>query len=1121
VHCYFFGRYFFILLLKGLCSMGFKMWFFLSAERVVALVKNSPIIKKAKFFSFLSFVALILSSCAMPAGDAQDVKNKEHLEQASATQAASNNKGANAVFSSDAFAAVRSSIDGAQLNELGDKIPTALAETAINKTENLINQKANEIANSVGQGKTEISLRQLETKNPEFSIKTIQPLTDLTDESTQLTFTQAQISSGENHGERRATINLGIGQRYLLEDGQSIAGINLFTDYETASKHSRASLGLEYQRANFSANVNKYYPLSNKVVIGDYTEEPLAGYDIRLTGQVPYLPWARIKGTQYHWDAITGDDIKGTSLGVEADINASTTFEIGTENSNTASRSGYARLRVQLPYNANPASTHFIITDKAFEDSTKLSLTHLNYVERSNKIRIEKLLNGVSVILGEYNAVTSGATCTLYNASDVAIANGSGVTGPDGMVTLSNVVLPTGFVYSACAGGTYIDEATGITTSGPNLRAGTIYSGTGDEIILASPVSEIAYQLAGDDLAGTITAKNSEVATAFGLNSVDIISTIPTDINTSTAANDDAGKFGTVLAAISQMGENAADANPTATITALVDDMKGSDGSTSGTIEGRDTGNEVVDIAKAITNFKTNSGDNNTRNGTGAEKIDLSTGEGSVRGSLAIAFIDAYLGTGTAPTVQQYVDAGVTGVTANNLAAVNAAVANQTAGTTAQIQALADRAIGINAQTRSIAENSANETNVGAVLTTIGSPTGFSITSGNTNDAFAISSAGQITVATTGELDFESTTSYTLTVEITKADTTSQSATITINVTDVVETATFTIDAIADTTVAENAVFTGSTPATSGTAPIGTLTYTLGGTDAADFTINSTTGVIAMVARDFEAPADADTDNAYEVTIIATDSDGNTDSEAQTVTVTDVADTFVSQSVSHGGLTYMTVLSPDTGKIWLDRNLGATRVATSSTDFSSYGDLYQWGRPADGHQLMTYTSATAGSPINGTDGGGADADRLSATITPGHGLFIEGDNDPRDWVSSGVDDDGDSRVTYLSKVDGSGICPSDFRLPTQAELGDDIYAGSPDGVTGTTAAFESFLNIPAGGYRSYGSGNFSSTGSGAVFWARDSNTGTTVAHYMYIHGTGRQGGATRRSNAFSVRCIGT
>ena len=41
------------------------------------------------------------------------------------------------------------------------------------------------------------------------------------------------------------------------------------------------------------------------------------------------------------------------------------------------------------------------------------------------------------------------------------------------------------------------------------------------------------------------------------------------------------------------------------------------------------------------------------------------------------------------------------------------------------------------------------------------------------------------------------------------------------------------------------------------------------------------------------------------------------------------------------------VTNPTTGKTWMDRNLGASQVATSSTDANSYGDLYQWGRAAD------------------------------------------------------------------------------------------------------------------------------------------------------------------------------
>jgi hypothetical protein len=64
--------------------------------------------------------------------------------------------------------------------------------------------------------------------------------------------------------------------------------------------------------------------------------------------------------------------------------------------------------------------------------------------------------------------------------------------------------------------------------------------------------------------------------------------------------------------------------------------------------------------------------------------------------------------------------------------------------------------------------------------------------------------------------------------------------------------------------------------------------------------------------------------------------------------------------------TVVDVLNPATGKIWMDRNLGASRAATSSADAEAYGDLYQWGRAADGHQksnsLKTYTTDSSNQP---------------------------------------------------------------------------------------------------------------------------------------------------------------
>ncbi len=44
------------------------------------------------------------------------------------------------------------------------------------------------------------------------------------------------------------------------------------------------------------------------------------------------------------------------------------------------------------------------------------------------------------------------------------------------------------------------------------------------------------------------------------------------------------------------------------------------------------------------------------------------------------------------------------------------------------------------------------------------------------------------------------------------------------------------------------------------------------------------------------------------------------------------------------GMSETDVYNPATGKIWMDRNLGASRVAQSSIDEEAYGYLYQWGR---------------------------------------------------------------------------------------------------------------------------------------------------------------------------------
>ena len=102
---------------------------------------------------------------------------------------------------------------------------------------------------------------------------------------------------------------------------------------------------------------------------------------------------------------------------------------------------------------------------------------------------------------------------------------------------------------------------------------------------------------------------------------------------------------------------------------------------------------------------------------------------------------------------------------------------------------------------------------------------------------------------------------------------------ISVTVTDANETPVITSDgggATAAINVAENTTAVTTVTATDEDVPADTLTYTItGGADAADFAINSSTGVLTLVSgKDFETYADADLDGVYEVQVTVDDGNG-------------------------------------------------------------------------------------------------------------------------------------------------------------------------------------------------------------------------------------------------------
>lgn len=126
-------------------------------------------------------------------------------------------------------------------------------------------------------------------------------------------------------------------------------------------------------------------------------------------------------------------------------------------------------------------------------------------------------------------------------------------------------------------------------------------------------------------------------------------------------------------------------------------------------------------------------------------------------------------------------------------------------------------------------------------------------------------------------------------------------------------------------------------------------------------------------------------------------------------------------------VTYGTIASSKTGKKWLDRNLGAIRVATAVDDYQAMGHYFQWGRLADTHQLVTRTGPDD-ADVTAVNGRGTKD--KSTTVVPPDGLFIrEGSavGGTGDWLNPQNDN-------LWQGVNGiNNPCPAGWRLATKEE----------------------------------------------------------------------------------------
>jgi hypothetical protein len=202
---------------------------------------------------------------------------------------------------------------------------------------------------------------------------------------------------------------------------------------------------------------------------------------------------------------------------------------------------------------------------------------------------------------------------------------------------------------------------------------------------------------------------------------------------------------------------------------------------------------------------------------------------------------------------------------------------------------------------------------------------------------------------------------------------------------------------------------------------------------------------------------------------------------------------------------YTTVRGAD-GKVWLQQNLGSSRVANAMTDTASYGDLFQWGRWDDGHQLRN--SATVSTPSTNAPNG-----------LTGINSYIIGSGTDSWWATNAVSDrwvaENSLSVTSENGADPCKAIGQDWKMPSQNDWAQLV---SSESINNPASAFASHLKLPAGGYRSNVTGGFTFVDQRGYFWSSDAaNSG---GKYLYI-GTAIANASSGgpRGQGASVRCM--
>lgn len=255
----------------------------------------------------------------------------------------------------------------------------------------------------------EINIADIDGEDTKFSIFTVQPLYD-NPSAGRATFFQGGIVVMDDAD----TLNLGLGQRWILNDGKVIAGLNLFYDNEWDAGHERVSVGGEVLTSVGDLRINSYKALSDTETVDGANETALDGMDMELALPLPYLPNTRIHAKSFSWEGHdAADDLEGstTSLrsalpyGLELEAGSTSYDDDAKEDADFVSLSFNIARFHQQQYVQQPV----LVSDKAF---ALMDITDRRFekVRRNNRIVVQQssglnVQNGVTPVNGIFRGI--------------------------------------------------------------------------------------------------------------------------------------------------------------------------------------------------------------------------------------------------------------------------------------------------------------------------------------------------------------------------------------------------------------------------------------------------------------------------------------------------------------------------------------------------------------------------------------------------------------------------------------------------------------------------------------------------------------------------------------------